>query len=183
MSRPLVEHLLVATLDQVPVEFRLPAAIPGQEPAGRSATLDPVALEVLAQSDASPQEVESGSVAKLPVAKQSAAQLSREVAASLDQVGQGALASHGQVHQEASANLDQECQEASADYDQDVRRGELERQAHHYNTKFRRELMPYIFIQCFWVEVFHFLFRRIYQSCAGLRVRKPERLPTQKTWA
>jgi hypothetical protein len=123
-----------------PAAFHWLAAILDQDTA---AILDRVsAVDLQARWDAWPQGEESESAAKLPAAERLAAQLSREVAANLDQVGQGALASLDQVHLEASANLDQECQEASADYDRDVRRGELERQERQSNTRFLHVRVP-----------------------------------------
>ena len=179
MSRPLAA-VASANPDQVPVAFHWLAAILGQDTA---ANLDRVsAVDLQARWDAWPQEEESESAAKLPVAERWAAQLSREVAASLDQVGQGALASHGQVHLEASANLDQECQEASADYDRDARQEELERLELRYNTRFLHVLRPYFvfFILGFFEEIFHFSFRRIYQGSEGQPGQKQERLLIEK---
>jgi hypothetical protein len=140
---------LEASLDQAPVEL---SATYCQAPV---ATLDPVVAEESAQSDESPLAVESGSVARFPVAERSEAQSRRcqvvnpgqddqEDAATLDQAGQERSANLDQEYQGVWANLDRdrpEVHQGRSD-EMDEHQGEQKRQERHCNTRLRRELMP-----------------------------------------
>ena len=130
---PVAFHPMEANLDRdtaaILDQDTAVAAVPGRD--------DPEAVVILDRDVAAPK-----SAAKLPAAERLAEQLSREVAASLDQVGQEVLANLDRVCLEASANLDRGNQEVLASRDRDVRQEELERQELRYNTRFLHVRVP-----------------------------------------
>ena len=174
-SRPLVA-CLAAIPDQEREAFPSPAASPDQVPVALSASLDralaanldQVVAVLLARLGVSPQEVESGSVARFPVAKQSEARSRRCLEADLDQGDPGKAEGDARDGREMEEGPDQDGQEMAADLDRDglaladLDRDRLEdhraqsdapddvrevwaHRARRCNTRFLHELMPYGF--------------------------------------
>jgi hypothetical protein len=125
-SRPLVA-CLAAIPDQEREAFPSPAAIPDRVPVALSVTLgrasaanlDQVVAVLLARLGVSPQGVESGSVARFPVVKQSEARSHRCLEADLDRDGPAKAEADAQDGREMEEGPDQDDPEMAADLDQD----------------------------------------------------------------